>query len=175
MNWRRLARNLAFQSLFELEARPDTEVERVVESRSETHAEETGESAGPEARDFAGALVRGALEHREQIDERIQRAAPAFPVDQLPTTDRVALELAMYEMLIAHDAPVRVVINEAVELAKTYGGENSGRFVNGVLGTIAGEQGDGNPSRAATQKTVRETRPRSRQEEERDGDRSGLN
>ena len=79
------------------------------------------------------------MAEREAIDHRLAAVAPAFPIDQMATTDRVALELATYELLLQRDTPVKVVINEAVELAKTYGGENSGRFVNGVLGTIAGD------------------------------------
>jgi acyl carrier protein len=74
---------------------------------------------------------------REDLDRRIHGAAPAFPVEQMPRTDRVALELGVYELVYEPSARLKIVINEAVELAKMYGGENSGRFVNGVLGTIA--------------------------------------
>lgn len=93
----------------------------------------------PSSRGYAAQLVRGVLEDRVGIDGRIGRTAPAFPIDQIATTDRVAMEIAIFEMLHADDVPVKVAINEAVELAKTYGGESSGRFVNGVLGTIAEE------------------------------------
>ncbi len=134
---RRAARGLAFQTLFELELRPDRPLEEVLARRSVMLEEDDGTEADSRSIEFARRLVRGALEARESIDTKIQAVAPAFPVDQLPTTDRVALEIGIFELLHARDAPVKVVINEAVELAKRYGGENSSRFVNGVLGTIA--------------------------------------
>jgi N utilization substance protein B len=136
---RRLARSLAFQTLFELESRSGRTPEEALQERVHVLEEELGDRIAPKQVDFAASLVRGAVENRPAIDERIAQAAPAFPVDQLATTDRVALELALYELLYWRDAPVKVVINEAIELAKTYGAENSGRFVNGVLGTIAEE------------------------------------
>lgn len=136
---RRLARMLAFQVLFELESRQGTALPEVLEQRIEDLENETGQRVGDRVRAFARQLVHGALAQRDAIDDRIARAAPAFPVSQLPATDRVALEIAAFELLAPDNAPVKVVINEAVEMAKTYGGENSGRFVNGVLGTIAEE------------------------------------
>lgn len=136
---RRLARRLAFQTLFELEARAGRSIEEALADRVSAHGEETGESVTQGASEFARLLVAGTVERRTDIDERIAAAAPLFPVEQIALTDRVALEIAIFELLYAHTASVRVVINEAVELAKTYGGESSGRFVNGVLGTIAEE------------------------------------
>jgi N utilization substance protein B len=136
---RRLARSLAFLTLFEIESRPSLSVEQTLLERSVVQTEETGQALGERSLEFAEHLVRGTLENREELDARIQQAAPAFPVDQLAVTDRVALELALYELQHEPATPLRVAINEAVELAKTYGSENSGRFVNGVLGTIAGE------------------------------------
>lgn len=130
--------------------------------------EESGERLDGDVLRFAKRLVEGALAHRQEIDARIGRVAPAFPVHQMPITDRVALELAMYELTGERSTPVKVVINEAVELAKTYGGENSGRFVNGVLGTIAEElseedrhataqalQDANSPTRKSTDNTTR--------------------
>lgn len=134
---RRAARTLAFHTLFETESRAGSKVDDVLSTRSEVLGEEDVGPLTPESVNFAGSLVRGTLEHRETIDKRIGDVAPAFPVETLATVDRVVLELASYELFQAKDAPVQVIINEAVELAKTYGGENSGRFVNGVLGTIA--------------------------------------
>jgi N utilization substance protein B len=87
--------------------------------------------------DFAAQLIKGTVEHRPDIHQEVQRHAPTFPVDQLASTDRVALELGGFELIYNPGVPPKVAINEAVELAKTYGGESSGRFVNGVLGTIA--------------------------------------
>jgi len=88
-------------------------------------------------RRYVERLVLGILEDRGRIDAMIAAAAPAFPFEQLPPVDRNILRIAVYELLHEADVPLKAAINEAVELAKIYGGENSSRFVNGVLGTIA--------------------------------------
>lgn len=136
-NRRRLARRLAFETLFELEARDGRALDETLEQRLAALQEESGQTLDRRSVRFAHRLVSGTQEHRADIRGRIEKVAPAFPVDQLAATDRVALELAINELVYAHDAPGPVVINEAVELAKTFGGDSSGRFVNGVLGTIA--------------------------------------
>jgi transcription antitermination protein NusB len=136
-NRRRLARRLAFETLFELEARPERPLEEALRQRTVALEEETGEVMDPESLDFILGLLRGTISEREGIDRQIGEVAPAFPVNQLAPTDRVALEIGSFELLFDPDLPRRVAINEAVELAKTYGGEHSGSFVNGVLGTIA--------------------------------------
>lgn len=94
------------------------------------------EPVTPEVAARAGRLVRGVRAHLDEIDPRIAAAAPAFPVEQLPAIDRNVLRLATYELLHEPDVPTGSAINEAVELAKRFGGDNSGRFVNGALGTI---------------------------------------
>jgi len=86
---------------------------------------------------FARELVKGVLENRERIDEVIARAAPAYPVGQLAAIDRNILRLAIQEILMNNETPVRAAINEAVELAKKFGSDNSARFVNGVLGSVS--------------------------------------
>lgn len=134
---RRAARSVAFQTLFELESRSGRSVEEILERRAATAAEDLRQVLSRRAIRFAQQLVEGTLAKRESIDEYIQRTAHAFPVQQMAITDRVALEIGLFEMLYAHTASASVIINEAVEMAKVYGGENSGRFVNGVLGTIA--------------------------------------
>lgn len=88
-------------------------------------------------RTFAERLVDGVLAHREELDALIAEIAPAWPVAQLPRVDLNVLRLALCELLYSTDVPVGAVINEAVELAKRYGSENSGKFVNGALGTVA--------------------------------------
>lgn len=137
MQPKRLARAVAFQALFEIESRPGREIEPALQERLQSMEEEENLRLTAPLVALAERLVRGTVQHRPELDERIAQAAPAFPIDQIATTDRVALELATYELLHERDVPVKVAINEAIELAKTYGGENSGRFVNGVLGTIA--------------------------------------
>ncbi len=84
---------------------------------------------------FMNRIVNGTLENRSKYDSIIAKYAPEWPVDQLPVVDRNILRMALYE-LENEDTPVKVVIDEAVELAKTYGGDNSPRFVNGVLGSV---------------------------------------
>lgn len=137
MQPKRLARIVAFQALFEIESRPGRAVEPAIQDRLQAMEDDENVRLRAPLVALAERLVRGTIEHRTELDQRIGQAAPAFPVDQMPTTDRVALELATYELTYERDIPVKVAINEAIELAKTYGGENSGRFVNGVLGSIA--------------------------------------
>ena len=86
---------------------------------------------------FALELVNGVLENKETIDKTIGDTAPAFPLEQMAAIDRNILRLAIYELLIDNRVPMRAAINEAVELAKEFGGENSPRFINGVLGSVS--------------------------------------
>lgn len=90
-----------------------------------------------ETADFARELVTGVVEHREEIDRHIRDFAPAWPIDQMPAVDRNVLRLAIFEILVDNKVPVKVGINEAVELAKTFGSDNSPKFVNGVLGSVS--------------------------------------
>jgi N utilization substance protein B len=87
-------------------------------------------------RDFIDDLVWGTLDNVEKIDNIIKPAAPEWPIDQIALVDLVILRMAIYELLFKREVPPKVAINEAVELAKTFGGLNSSRFVNGVLGTV---------------------------------------
>ncbi len=127
---RRRARTLALQALYEADSTSHSAQE--VLSRLITQSRVKASVA-----DFAGELVSGVLEHRQRIDEVIAKAAPAWPVDQLAPVDRNILRLAILEILINNRTPVRAAINEAVELAKTFGSDNSARFVNGVLGSVS--------------------------------------
>ena len=124
---RRRSRIRALQVLFEADIvrRPPTEVMR-------RHFQQ--EEIAPEAQEFIAALVRGVVEHQDEIDNEIARRAPAFPLTDMNAVDRNVLRLALFEILYDDDAPLRVVIDEAIELAKGYGSESSGRFVHGVLG-----------------------------------------
>jgi len=85
---------------------------------------------------FARDLVEGVVRHKTEIDATIQKFAPAWPVDQLAVLDRNILRLAIFEVLHDNNVPVKVAINEAVELAKAFGADSSARFINGVLGSI---------------------------------------
>ena len=91
-----------------------------------------------ELSEYAESLVRGVMENRADIDELLASTSENWSVDRMPVVDRALLRLAVYEMVYVDEVPVSVAINEAVELAKAYGGEDeSSRFVNGVLGRIA--------------------------------------
>ena len=126
---RRQSRILALQSLYEADVTPHSSAEILARIRAE------GTTAA-ETLDYASDLVNGVRANRRTIDEHIAAAAPAFPIDQLPTIDRNVLRLAIFELMHGPDVPPRAAINEAVEIAKEFGGDGSGRFVNGVLGTI---------------------------------------
>lgn len=85
---------------------------------------------------FVEDLVDGIHQHQADIDNIIGPAAPEWPVDQIAKIDKIILRIGVYELMIKREVPPKVAINEAVELAKTFGGENSSKFINGVLGTI---------------------------------------
>jgi len=86
---------------------------------------------------FASELVNGVIANREDLDKNIQDFAPAWPLDQISIIDRNILRLAIFEIMHDNKIPVKVAINEAVELAKTFGSDNSSRFINGVLGSVS--------------------------------------
>lgn len=127
---RRRARIAALQALFELDSvghPPDETIARQLE----------GVPASANVQRFATELVNGVLDNRASIDKTIEGTAPAFPIEQMAAIDRNILRLAIYEILIDNRVPMRAAINEAVELAKEFGGENSPKFVNGVLGSVS--------------------------------------
>lgn len=84
---------------------------------------------------FIEELVKGVARHEAELDKLLRPLAPEWPIDQIARMDRVILRMGLYELLYDADVPPKVVINEAVELAKAFGGDNSSKFVNGVLGT----------------------------------------
>ena len=90
----------------------------------------------PVSRTFVQDLAAQVVAHSQELDREIRRYAPAWPVEQLPAVDRNILRIAIYELRFARDTPPKIAINEAVELAKRFGGEGSQRFVNGVLGAV---------------------------------------
>jgi N utilization substance protein B len=105
----------------------------------ETHEEDMAADREPlpsEGEEFVRTLVRGVLNNQAELDQLISKFAPEYPVDQLAIVDRNVLRLAFYELKSLGDVPVKVAINEAVELAKLYGSDSAPRFVNGVLGAF---------------------------------------
>jgi len=128
MDKRRKARAITLQVLYEFEC--------TGHKPEEILARRLGESALPEeAASLAQELTLGVLERKEEIDAAISRFAPAFPLEQISLVDRNTLRLGIYEIL-SNRVPPKVAINEAVELAKTFGSESSPKFINGVLGSV---------------------------------------
>ena len=127
---RHLARTLAMQTLYEWDFQPDKSIHDMLEAnlKSSDHADKDTE--------FVTQLIDGVVSHKDAIDELVAKAAPEWPLDQVSVIDKSILRLAIYELLFVEDIPAKVAINEAVELAKTFGGDNTSRFINGVLGTI---------------------------------------
>jgi transcription antitermination protein NusB len=92
--------------------------------------------------EFAWKILKGIVEHMKEIDTIIERVAPEWPIDQIAVIDRNVLRIGLYELLYAdkNEVPAKVAINEAIEIAKNYGGINSPKFINGVLGTVFREE-----------------------------------
>src|SRR2546427_10343971 len=128
---RHRARELALKVLFQLEHSPEDDPDEVLAY----HAAE--EASGRTLTLFAGDLVHGVLAHQAELDEVIREASTNWRPEQMGRVDRVILRIAIYEITIARKVPMRAAINESIELAKTFAGEESGRFVNGVLGKVA--------------------------------------
>ena len=101
-------------------------------------------AAGMEDTAFVRDLVNGVIEHIAELDKIIEKAAPQWPLDQIAVVDRNVLRIGLFELLFGKrdEVPPKVAINESIELAKSFGGESSGKFVNGVLGTVYREIGE---------------------------------
>jgi N utilization substance protein B len=127
---RHKAREVALQVLYEIDSVKHSAAEALGYNLARVEvSEETGQ--------FAHELVDGVIQFRDQLDQNIKDFAPAWPLDQISLVDRNVLRLAIFEILHENKLPVKVAINEAVELAKTFGSNNSSRFVNGVLGSVS--------------------------------------
>jgi len=127
---RRKARALALQALYEVNSAGHGVEEVVTRLLAE-------ENLSEENANFTRELVNGVIQNKEKIDENIQSFAPAWPIEQIPVVDRNILRLAIFEILIDNKVPVKVAINEAVELSKIFGSDNTSKFVNGVLGSVS--------------------------------------
>lgn len=127
---RRKARGLALQALYEVDS-VGHEAERAV-TRLLAREELSEENSA-----FVRELVGGVIHNREKVDQNIQSFAPAWPVEQISVIDRNILRIAIFEILFDNKTPVKVAINEAVELAKRFGTDSSSRFINGVLGSVS--------------------------------------
>lgn len=130
-NYRHRARIAALQALYEVDL-TDHPIDQVLEYRL------NDEELPPDIAKFCQRIVMGVWEQHEQLDRLIEVAAPHWPIYQMPAIDKAILRMAIWELRMntSQPAPPKAVINEAVELAKHFGGDQSGRFVNGVLGSV---------------------------------------
>lgn len=137
---RHLSRSIALQSLFAW----DFSGQRADELKNSTRYNIAEFAPGLTDTDFIYDLVLGVQKNMPDIDQLITAAAPDWPLQQITTVDRNVLRLGIFELKFAasQDVPPKVAINEAIELAKTFGGTSSGKFVNGVLGTIYKQMGE---------------------------------
>jgi len=140
MAGRHLSRSIVMQTLFEWESRnlPKEELAVILARNTEEFASGSGDDA------FIESLLSGVLKNQTKIDDIIVKAAPEWPLEKIATIDRNVLRIGLYELLFANskEVPPKVAINEAIELAKNFGGESSGKFVNGVLGSVYRELGE---------------------------------
>ena len=139
MGRRHLARELALKVLFEAENNGGDPVRSL-----EYHAAEA--RADSDVTEFAGVLVAGVIEHRDAIDVRLAAASSNWGLDQMAKVERTLLRIATFEIDFLPSVPLKAAINESIELAKTFGGPDSGKFVNGILGRIAAESSARKPA-----------------------------
>lgn len=134
MGSRHLSRSIAMQSLYEWDFM--SEQKKSLDKILEKNIKEFG--PGLEDTDFIKQIAKGVKEHIGNLDKIIEKAAPEWPIKQINIVDRNVLRIGLYELLYANkeEVPPKVAINEAIELAKMFGGESSGKFINGVLGTV---------------------------------------
>ena len=145
MSSRHLLRSVAMQSLYEWDFENSmienddqkkkfnkNELDKIVKNNIEEY------SAGIENNDFVTELVSGVFKNMQKIDSLIKKFAPEWPIEQIMIIDRNILRIGIYELMFSKrkDVPAKVAINESIELAKTFGGKSSGKFVNGVLGSL---------------------------------------
>ena len=126
---RHLSRTVAMQSLYEWDFHRDQDIEKIAKRVMDPVKKDVDV-------EYTMRVLKGTMENVDEIDKLITDAAPEWPLDQISIIDKSILRLAGYELLKDDDIPPKVAINEAVEIAKTFGGENSSKFINGVLGTL---------------------------------------
>ncbi len=158
---RHLGRIVVLQTLYEYDFRTEAEDKRfdldeVLDRNILRYAETVDDT------DFIKQLVKGVVKDAEKLDEELQPVAPEWPINQIARMDRIVLRIGLWELKNEADVPPKVVINEAVELAKAFGGENSSRFVNGVLGTLlrnSGKEVGKAPKKKTTKSVVTKKSP----------------
>lgn len=132
MSNRHLARTIAMQTLFvwDFDKEKDQSIDEIIQENFENFAPNFDDGG------YVKETVKGVLDNLSDIDSYITKYATEWPLDQITNVDRNILRIGVYEMIIDENVPPRVAINEAIEIGKNYGGESSGKFVNGVLGAI---------------------------------------
>lgn len=156
---RHLGRIIALQTLYEAEFRleaadVDFDLDAVL-ARNITRYQDMVDDVA-----FIKKLVAGVQKQAPILDAKIQPVAPEWPIDQIARMDRLVLRIGLYELENDADVPPKVVINEAVELAKAFGGDNSSKFVNGVLGTLLRQREETTPEAKVTTKTAKKPIPK---------------
>ena len=143
---RHLGRTIAMQTLYELDFHNPLsfnyqKAENLL-NEAKSLLEDNIREFGPQIKDknFIRNIIKGVLSNLQEIDKTITKFAPEWPIQQITNVDRNILRVGVYELLFDKSIPDKVAINEAIELAKTFGGESSGKFVNGVLGSIYKEK-----------------------------------
>ncbi|MBU1255680.1 transcription antitermination factor NusB [Patescibacteria group bacterium] len=137
---RHLSRSIAMQSLYEwdFKGKDPAKLKGFVDKNIKEFA------PGIEKSSFIWQIVNGVIDNIDKLDKIIEKSAPEWPLDQITIVDRNVLRIGLYELLYADrkEVPPKVAINEAIELAKSFGGESSSKFINGVLGTVYREIGE---------------------------------
>jgi N utilization substance protein B len=129
MSNRHLSRIIVLQTLYEWDFRPEANVDRLATQNVENFNE-------PVDDEFIHRIIHGVMNQVVELDGVIARVAPEWPVEQVASIDKTILRISIYELRSETETPPRVIINEAVELAKSFGGDNSSKFINGVLGSL---------------------------------------
>ena len=155
---RHLGRIVALQTLYEQDFRQECQdksfkLAKVLARNFERYSDTIDDKK------FIQELVSGVNKRQEEIDKTIQPVAPEWPIEQIARIDRTVLRMGVYELLFNSSVPPKVAINEAVELAKAFGGDNSSKFINGVLGTVLrNKEGASKPK--TKKKTTKKTKPK---------------
>lgn len=126
---RHLSRVIVMQTLYEWDFRPNSDIGKIKQRNIENYNEEADSV-------YINNTITGVLKVQVEIDKAIAQAAPEWPLEQISSIDKTILRIAIFEILATDDVPPKVAINEAVELGKTFGGQNSSKFINGVLGSV---------------------------------------
>ncbi len=157
---RHLGRIIALQTMYEIELRQSSD-DKSVDLKQVLQRNVDRYSAKLDDKAFLNELANGVYKKVEELDKKIQPIAPDWPLSQIARIDLCVLRISFYELTFMKDTPPKVVINEAVELAKSYGGENSSKFINGVLGTLLKEiesKKKAKPAKKSAKKVIKKSK-----------------